>query len=143
MRKYLTTRYIRHYEPRHLRSNNNQQYEQSRLCEHNEEFSWIAGRGMDDLHTRAVVRVLRWKQKKKMKKRTITRRTARWATSKLSRGRIQPYIGVDTVPRSCGNAQSNAPLGGTCEWKKKREKKKKNVMACVNYALYKSREKNK
>lgn len=87
-------------------------------------------RGMkrDDPHTRAVMRVPRWKQKKKTEKRTITRRTARWATSKLSRGRIQPYIGVDTVPRSYrGNAQSNAPLGATCEWKKKEGKKRKKM----------------
>lgn len=127
MSKHLTARYT--HEPRHLRSNNDRQHEQPRLCKHNgDEFSWVAGVRRGDPHTRAVVRVPRWKQKKKTEKRTITRRTARWATSKLSRGRIQPYIGVDTVPRSYrGNAQSNALLGATCEWKKKEGKKRKKM----------------
>jgi len=60
---------------------------------------------------------------KKTKKRTITCQAARWAASKVSRGRIQPYIGVDMVPRSRSNAQSNAPLGNA-ERKGKKNKKK-------------------
>lgn len=85
-------------------------------------------------HTRAVMRVPRWKQKKKTEKRTITRRTARWATSKLSRGRIQPYIGVDTVPRSRQCAIQRAPRSYLRVEERREKKKKENATACINYA---------
>lgn len=99
--KYLTARYT--HKPRHLRSNNNRQCEQSRFREHN-------GRILNHRGNLQVV-CIAWEKRKK----TIARRTARWATSKVSRGRIQPYIGVDTAPRSRSNAQSNTLLGNTCK----------------------------